>query len=455
MRAFICNLLQRTSLRARLSWFFAFLITLLASISVFIYVAHYNQTRMAFVQIVAEKNIQLLARHAQEKEYTPSELQVEFNKILQADPDIYHISLAQDGKELFHLTAKNRTFETPPLPLVQPLPNTLNMKLKVVYDVDSIATALHQTFLPCHQVLWASLAVLLLGLGGVHFFTEALHQLVKKLLRLTDKKEIVAKVGAFEPRLIDECVQSLNASAEFHCEKLKQLNVHFEELIDAKTSSLKAEVAEKAETQKHLEVSNEEKTILLKEVHHRVKNNLAIIIGLIRMQSRRIKDSVIKSKFVDLQNRIKTMELIHTNLYATETFNKINMKHYLNSLSENLNNTFSKESESVTFFVRCEDLLLDIDQAITCGQITNELVTNAFKHAFKEGEEGHIWVTIEEEGGEIVLRVEDNGATVSLEPPKKFSLGLSLVYELTRYQLKGSVEVSHTEGLKYCIRFKK
>jgi two-component sensor histidine kinase len=218
---------------------------------------------------------------------------------------------------------------------------------------------------------------------------------------------------------------------------------------------LKEEIKERQVAENQLEHSIGEKTILLKEVHHRVKNNLAVITGLIRMQSRRIDDPTIKSMFTDLQNRVKTMELIHTNLYASKDFNKIDMSHYLDSLAKNLGQSFSKKQGDVSFNIDCEELFLNIDQAITCGQIVNELVTNAFKHAFKGQTDGKITITMEEDDDLCTLVVKDNGRGTKKADPEKFSLGLSLVHELTRYQLKGNVNITEENGLKYQISFKK
>jgi two-component sensor histidine kinase len=173
------------------------------------------------------------------------------------------------------------------------------------------------------------------------------------------------------------------------------------------------------------------------------------------MQSRRISDQGTKSMFVDLQNRIKTMELIHTNLYTTAQFNKIMMKEYLSLLVKHLSNSFAS-NETVMFSIQCEEVSMDIDQAITCGQIINELVTNAYKHAFKDMDDGHIWIRIIDSGEHFELQIEDNGNGGGNElTAKQFSLGLSLVHELTRYQLKGTVKVSSKKGLKYQIVFRK
>ena len=405
----------------------------------------------------ANRTIGHLVPAIEERLHEPQGLKLFLNEIIKNNPEIYYIGLTTQGHYYLHAGTTTAHFHDDPIYIKRHLNRYPHILLEAVIDTSKEKT----TLASIQPLSWYGVSigfgVLILGLGWVLIILRPLRRLVK--IHTTHANRLdngFYKTHSNELFRIAQSYRTLASSNRSQKRHLERLNVHLEELVHAKTSSLKAEIEENAKAKKRLEISNEEKTILLKEVHHRVKNNLAIIVGLIRMQSRRIKDQSTKSMFVDLQNRIKTMELIHTNLYTTARFNKIMMKEYLSLLVKHLNNSFTKENETVTFSIQCDEVSMDIDQAITCAQIINELVTNAYKHAFKDMEDGHIWIRITDLGEHFELQIEDNGNGGGSElSPKQFSLGLSLVHELTRYQLKGTVKVSNEKGLKYVIVFRK
>jgi two-component sensor histidine kinase len=151
------------------------------------------------------------------------------------------------------------------------------------------------------------------------------------------------------------------------------------------------------------------------------------------------------------------MELIHTNLYSSKDFTQINFKSYVYSLIRNIQNTFTN-SENIVFSVTSNDIKLDIEQAIACGQIINELITNSFKHVFSFEEEGKISIELFEEKNLHVLIFSDSGKKTKdfYENSKKSdSLGITIVQELTKYQLKGTLEIHYENGVKYKIYFQK
>jgi two-component sensor histidine kinase len=151
------------------------------------------------------------------------------------------------------------------------------------------------------------------------------------------------------------------------------------------------------------------------------------------------------------------MELIHTNLYSSEDFTQIDLQSYLQSLIKNLQNTFSN-SGHIGFMITCNDIKLDVEQAIACGQIINELTTNSFKHAFNEEEKGEIKIELLEENNLYVLVFSDTGLKTKefyKKKPNINSLGLTIVHELAKYQLKGKLEIDNAHGVEYKIFFKK
>lgn len=458
-------MIQRFSKNYSLTTLLLTLLGLVTIVSIFLYIQihnHYTKTtHQELLEHYAKQTSSLLIPNIQEHINDKKSLNIYLHQIIQSNSGIFHIGLTTQGRHYAHASASKATFKGEPFYFKEILPKYPKINLEVIINAKKIDSYIEKS----NQLKIFNIALALSTLFISFLLIVVVLAPLKKLsLYLYNKtktlNESQARLIPNETLSIVHSFKAISSSQREQKRSLKKLNQHLGEIIDAKTSSLKAEIEEKTKAKQELELSNEEKTVLLKEIHHRVKNNLAIIVGLIRMQSRRIDDPKTKSMFSDLQNRIKTMELIHTNLYASTQFNKITMKKYLASLVEHLSNTFAKEDEVIMFSVHCDEISMDIDKAITCGQIANELVTNAFKHAFKDKSGGHIWIQINDLGEHYELLVEDNGSpkrdnNLKDSIPKKFSLGLSLVHELVKYQLKGTVEVVNRGGLKYRIIFKK
>ncbi len=160
---------------------------------------------------------------------------------------------------------------------------------------------------------------------------------------------------------------------------------------------------------KKIQESLEEKEILLREIHHRVKNSLAIVSGLIELQLDSTNNKTAKSVLQDSQSRIRSMALIHEKLYQTESLSGIDLDTYLKELVEAIHGTFTEYQKAVELQFDLENIKMDIDRVIPCGLLINELVVNAFKHAFTENKQGVLAIELARENGEITLRVSDNG----------------------------------------------
>ena len=191
-----------------------------------------------------------------------------------------------------------------------------------------------------------------------------------------------------------------------------------------------------------------EKETLLREIHHRVKNNLQIISSLLNMQSEEIDDTKVLASIQEGQSRVQAMSLIHQNLYQSDEIDKVDVENYLKELTDYLTQMFVGDSKSILVYVATSNLKFDFDTAIPLGLIVNELVSNAFKYAFKDKKEGRIWIKIN--AITIVdyeLLVEDDGDAL----PKDFnsknskSLGLKLVSILSK-QLRGNFSVAAKDG---------
>ena len=190
-----------------------------------------------------------------------------------------------------------------------------------------------------------------------------------------------------------------------------------------------------------IRTSLQEKELLLKEVHHRVKNNLHIISNLLDLQSDQITDELLLSVFTDSQNRIQAMALVHEQLYQAQDLDKVEFGDYVYRLINNLTFSYGDRMRSIHPVVDAEPTLINIETAIPCGLLLNELVTNSFKHAFPEGEEGEVHIQLYRDSDQkLNLKIWDNGVGLppELEWQNSTSLGLKLVKILAK-QLKAVI----------------
>lgn len=153
----------------------------------------------------------------------------------------------------------------------------------------------------------------------------------------------------------------------------------------------------------------EEKKILLKEIHHRVKNNLSIISGLIGLQIDTTGDEEARRVLQDSQSRIHSMATIHDKLYQTDSLSAIPLDSYLKELIEAIHKTFNNVNDSVSLLFDIEPVEISINKAVPCGLLVNELVVNAFKHAFKPGKKGVLEISLKKKNYELELIITDNG----------------------------------------------
>lgn len=209
--------------------------------------------------------------------------------------------------------------------------------------------------------------------------------------------------------------------------------------------------ARKSETS--LRASVLEKEVLLQEIHHRVKNNLQVISGLLDLQRYHITDQRGKQIYKESQNRVITMALIHEELYQARDLAQVEYGPYLKNLVNNLFKSYAVEPERITLNIEAEDIQIVVDTAIPCGLIINELVSNSLKHAFPNGREGKISIIFRQlEEEKYYMEVSDNGVGIpaDLDIKKTSSLGLQLVTVLVD-QLKGEMEISSTDGTTFAI----
>ncbi len=221
------------------------------------------------------------------------------------------------------------------------------------------------------------------------------------------------------------------------------------------------DITDRVAAEEQLKTSLREKEILLREIHHRVKNNLQAVSNLLYLQSSYITDEKIRDMFQDTLRRIKSIALIHEKLYQAPGLVRIDLKEYLGSLVEHLALSSGIEREQVTVNIDVADITLDVDTAIPVGVVINELVSNAFKHAFPAdlgrpaGWQGEVrvagWLSPERE---LILTVSDNGIGLppGLDVDQVNSLGLKLVSMLVGY-MRGRVELANQAGATFRLTF--
>jgi two-component sensor histidine kinase len=166
---------------------------------------------------------------------------------------------------------------------------------------------------------------------------------------------------------------------------------------------------ERTRAEEHLKASLKEKEVLLREIHHRVKNNLQVISSLLRLQSRTIEDDAIRKVFKESQDRVKTMAIIHEKLYQSTDLAGVDFAGYIRDLTANLYRSYGVSQETISLRIQAQNVFLGINMAIPCGLIINELVSNCLKHAFPGGERGEIYIDLSSDPDQINLTVGDNG----------------------------------------------
>jgi two-component sensor histidine kinase len=211
-----------------------------------------------------------------------------------------------------------------------------------------------------------------------------------------------------------------------------------------------------AEQSKVIQTSLTEKETLLREIHHRVKNNLQIISSLLNIQSENIEDPNVLSSIKEGQSRVQAMSLIHSNLYQSEHINNVNIENYLKELVAYLSEMFAGQSKNIEIEVDAHEIEFDIDTAIPLGLIVNELVSNAYKYAFDNQQQGKVQIKVKAlNKTDYELNVKDNGKGLpdNFDPAKSKSLGLKLVKILSK-QLRGKFKSSSSNGAIFVVTFK-
>ena len=266
-------------------------------------------------------------------------------------------------------------------------------------------------------------------------------QMADKLPLLVDKIYKDGRVK-FEAAPITKNGYTIPVEINSHIFKLNGMDV---------AVSVARNITDRKKAEKVVKDSLKEKELLLREIHHRVKNNLMVISSLLNMQSRQIKDQKVVSLLKDSQSRARSMAIIHEKLYGSNNLKKINFGDYIRDFTGELFKTYSTRP-GLKLEMDVEDLMLDINTTIPLGLIVNELVSNSLKYAFNE-DGGTVTVRFHREDDLYTLTVEDNGVGIPEDFQEKGSLGMNLVKNLTE-QLDGELELDRTHGTCFQVRFR-
>ncbi len=226
-------------------------------------------------------------------------------------------------------------------------------------------------------------------------------------------------------------------------------------LLSQTNDTLNSQNAEIENQRDLIAIQNNKNELLLKEIHHRVKNNLQTISSLLNLQSAYIKDADVKKAVQAGQHRVKSMALIHQKLYQRENLAAIEMKDYLSTLGESLMDTFGEKAENVQLILNMDEIELDVDTAVPVGLIVNELLTNSLKYAFPDGKAGTISMDLHktaEQKWELSVMDDGVGKSDDQDTKESTSFGSRLIHLLS-LQLNGKMVIDHSQGTKVSLLF--
>ncbi len=219
-------------------------------------------------------------------------------------------------------------------------------------------------------------------------------------------------------------------------------------------SCIAHDITDQKAAEENIRQSLKEKEVLLKEVHHRVKNNLQVISSILNLQSSYVKDKKSLDLLLESQNRIKSMAFVHESLYQTKDFSNINFSSYVENICSNLVHSYSNPDNPPVLNMDLDSIQLNLDTAIPCGLIINELISNALKYAFKGKESGKLDVEVKSSGEKLKIVIADNGKGLpeNIDFRNTESLGLQLVVTLVE-QINGKIALETKKGTKFTIEF--
>jgi two-component sensor histidine kinase len=273
---------------------------------------------------------------------------------------------------------------------------------------------------------------------------------------------ILDDVGSEKQRLEDTQRAILNIADDGEAERLRLRETQKAVLnilddLEVEKALLEKTQSEVVRSEQVVRASLREKEVLLKEIHHRVKNNLQVISSLLNLQARYLPDPAARAIFSQSQNRVQSIALVHERLYESADLSHVNFAKYVVVLLDNIFDTYGATSRGIAKVIDIGDVNLTVDVAIPCGLIVNEVVTNALKHAFPDGRKGTVQVSLRAAPDQMLdLTIEDDGVGIpsGIDPRNTVSLGLDLVTTFAE-QLNAEVDIVREGGTSFRFRFRK
>lgn len=215
------------------------------------------------------------------------------------------------------------------------------------------------------------------------------------------------------------------------------------------------DITDRRHAEEKLQESVQEKEVLLREIHHRVKNNLQLVTDLLDMTRMRTTDTAITGILTDMMLKIKTMAQIHTHLYESKQFGRISLTAQFRDQVSALSSIFSNKGHEISFEIDAHEIFLPVDQALPCALAVNEILSNSYKHAFVGRKKGTIKLSAVQENGQVRITIKDNGIGIpeDMDISRTSSLGLKLIRTLVQHQLKGSLTINREKGTVTIVEF--
>jgi two-component sensor histidine kinase len=303
-------------------------------------------------------------------------------------------------------------------------------------------------------VLISSFVAFLVGSRLRQIISDPILHLARQMRIVSEEKDYMVRVDQESEDELGQLIAGFNEMLTQIQDRDVALESARDQLVE-RAEQLQIELVERKRIEAQITASLEEKEVLLKEIHHRVKNNLQVISSLLDLQSSNIEDDQFIEMFRDSRDRVRSMALIHESLYHSKDLAKIDFADYIRSLANNLFLSYGTHAGSVSLNMRADDVGLGVDTAIPCGLIVNELVSNALKYAFPTGQKGDLNIDLRTDADDhITLTVRDNGVgfPADLDFRNTSSLGLKLVNALVN-QIGGTVDLQIDNGSEFTIEF--
>ncbi len=302
-------------------------------------------------------------------------------------------------------------------------------------------------------------AVRSLNEGASFYIRKPLNmdEVLSTLREVLEKQHLVIE----NRRLLQEVQREL-AERKRAEEELRRHRDNLEEMVKERTAKLakandelQREIKERKRAEEQIKASLAEKEVLLKEIHNRVKNNMQIISSLLNIQLIHIKDPSVRKTFMESQNRIRSMAMIHEKMYESENLTRVDFAEYVDSLTVDLLQAYDVNPDTITLNKNVENVYLDVSMGIPCGLIINELVSNSLKYAFPGGQPGEVNIDFRLKNNEYQLTIGDNGIGFPkyLDFRKAESFGLQLVMLLIK-KLGGTINLNRKRGTFFKVIFK-